>query len=99
MALKKRSNYALQTYGGTNLKKISEVVTVFDRDLLMLADDMVKIMHKLNGIGLAAVQIGIYKRLIVLDIAQSSMGNPPTPGELQLLPQMPMAPQLPAAST
>ncbi|MBE6367585.1 MAG: peptide deformylase [Lentisphaerae bacterium] len=91
MALKKRSNYALQTYGGTNLKKISEVVTVFDRDLLMLADDMVKIMHKLNGIGLAAVQIGIYKRLIVLDIAQSSMGNPPTPGELQLLPQMPMA--------
>ena len=91
MALSKRSNYALQLYGSSNLKKKSEPVTVFDRDLLDLANKMVKAMHMLNGIGLAAVQIGVFKRLIVLDIAQSSMGNPPTPGELQLLPQMPMA--------
>ena len=52
---------------------------------------MVKVMHDLNGIGLAAIQIGIPERLIVLDIAQESMGNPPTPGELELLVRMPMA--------
>lgn len=81
----------LQTYGGEALKKPSEQVTVFDRELIDLANYMVKAMHELNGLGLAAVQIGVHKRLIVLDIAQSSMGNPPTPGELQLLPHMPMA--------
>ncbi len=81
----------LQTYGNGSLKKESEKVTVFDRELTELARTMTRAMHELNGIGLAAVQIGVHKRLIVLDIAQSSMGNPPTPGELQLLPQMPLA--------
>ena len=81
----------LQTYGGEFLKQPSEAVTQFDRDLHELANTMTKAMHQLNGIGLAAVQIGVHKRLIVLDIAQSSMGNPPTPGELMLLPQMPLA--------
>ena len=90
MGFKKRT-YSLQTYGGEFLKQKSEAVTVFDRDLTDLANFMVKAMHALNGIGLAAVQIGVHKRLIVLDIARSSMSNPPTPGELQLLPQMPMA--------
>ena len=81
----------LQTYGGEILKKSSAQVTVFDRELADLANFMVKAMHELNGIGLAAVQIGVLKRLIVLDIPQSSMSNPPTPGEMQLLPQMPVA--------
>ena len=91
MGFIKRKKYMLQTYGNESLKKKSEVVTVFDRDLLELAKYMTKAMHVLNGIGLAAVQIGGHKRLIVLDVAQSSMSNPPTPGELQLLPQMPLA--------
>ena len=91
MGFIKRKKYMLQTYGNESLKKKSEVVTVFDRELLELAKYMTKAMHVLNGIGLAAVQIGVHKRLIVLDVAQSSMSNPPTPGELQLLPQMPLA--------
>ena len=91
MGFKKRSKYMLQTYGNESLKKVSEKVTVFDRALSDLARDMTKAMHELNGIGLAAVQIGVHKRLIVLDIAQSSMSTPPTPGELQLFPQMPLA--------
>ena len=52
---------------------------------------MTRAMHELNGIGLAAVQIGVHKRLIVIDVPQSSMSNPPTPWEIQLLPQMPLA--------
>lgn len=90
MGFRKRK-YSLQTYGGDFLKKTSEPVTVFDSDLTDLADFMFKAMNVLNGIGLAAVQIGVHKRLIVLDIPQSSMSNPPTPGEMQLLPQMPLA--------
>ena len=81
----------LQLYGGEFLKQSSEPVTVFDQDLTNLANFMVRAMHHLNGIGLAAVQIGVHKRLIVLDIDQRTMSNPPTPGELQLLPQMPVA--------
>ena len=91
MGFIKRKKYMLQTYGNESLKKKSDPVTVFDRELLELAKYMTKAMHMLNGIGLAAVQIGVHKRLIVLDVAQSSMSNPPTPGELQLLPQMPLA--------
>lgn len=80
----------LQTYGGEALKKKSEPVTVFDQELSDLARDMIKANRVLNGIGLAAVQLGIHKRLVILDVPQSSMSEPPTPGELQLLPQMPV---------
>lgn len=86
-----KRKYMLQLYGGEFLKQSSEPVTVFDQDLTNLANFMVRAMHHLNGIGLAAVQIGVHKRLIVLDIDQRTMSNPPTPGELQLLPQMPVA--------
>ena len=91
MVLRKRPKYMLQTYGGESLKKVSEPVTEFDRSLSDLAAYMIRAMHELNGIGLAAVQIGVFKRVIVLDIPQESLSNPPTPGELQLLPQMPLA--------
>ncbi len=91
MQAKKRRKYMLQTYGNESLKKTSEKVTVFDRELNELVRTMTRAMHELNGIGLAAVQIGVHKRLVVIDVPQSSMGNPPTPGEIQLLPQMPLA--------
>ena len=91
MGFIKRKKYTLQTYGNESLKKISEKVTVFDRALTEFAKTMTRAMHELNGIGLAAVQIGVHKRLIVIDVPQSSMSNPPTPGEIQLLPQMPLA--------
>lgn len=91
MGFIKRKKYTLQTYGNESLKKISEKVTVFDRELTEFAKTMTRAMHELNGIGLAAVQIGVHKRLIVIDVPQSSMSNPPTPGEIQLLPQMPLA--------
>ena len=91
MGFGKRKKYMLQTYGNESLKKVSEKVTVFDRELNELANSMTRAMHELNGIGLAAVQIGVHKRLVIIDVPQSSMSTPPTPGELQLLPQMPIA--------
>lgn len=91
MLFRRRGRVALQTYGAESLKQKSLPVTVFDHELVELARVMTTVMHGLNGIGLAAVQIGIHCDLIVLDIARDSMGDPPTPGELQLLPQMPLA--------
>ena len=50
------------------LKKKSKDVEEIDEKLQILIDDMIETMHKYNGVGLAAVQIGILKRLVVIDI-------------------------------
>ena len=36
--------------------------------LQILIDDMIETMHKYNGVGLSAVQVGILKRVVVIDI-------------------------------
>ncbi|MFH1807904.1 MAG: peptide deformylase [Pseudomonadota bacterium] len=50
------------------LKKVSEPVRVFDDELHALADDMLQTMYSEDGIGLAAPQIGVHRRMIVIDI-------------------------------
>ncbi len=50
------------------LKKKSREVEVIDDKLQTLIDDMIETMHKYNGLGLAAVQVGVLKRVIVLDM-------------------------------
>jgi peptide deformylase len=47
--------------------KSAEVKTV-DKTVQKLMDDMLETMHKAHGIGLAAVQIGVLKRVIVIDL-------------------------------
>ncbi len=54
--------------GDEILKKTSRNVEVIDEKLQILIDDMIETMHKYNGVGLAAVQVGILKRLIVIDL-------------------------------
>ncbi|WP_407642368.1 peptide deformylase [Aliiroseovarius halocynthiae] len=49
------------------LKKVADAVPDLSDDLRVLADDMLETMYDAPGIGLAAPQIGILKRLIVLD--------------------------------
>lgn len=51
------------------LRKVSDPVERVDAELLKLADDMLETMYDAPGIGLAAVQVGILKRLIVLDVS------------------------------
>ena len=48
-------------------KKAKEVEKVDDK-IRELLDDMVETMHKFNGVGLAAPQVGILKRIIVIDL-------------------------------
>ena len=64
MALKK-----ILTEPNKILRKKSIAVEVVDKDLQRIMDDMLETMYAAPGIGLAAIQIGIPKRVIVLDIA------------------------------
>ena len=50
------------------LKKKSREVEVIDDKIQTLIDDMIETMYKYNGVGLAAVQVGILKRVVVIDI-------------------------------
>ena len=52
------------------LRKVSEPLEKVDNELRKLMDDMLETMYSAPGIGLAAVQIGILKRLIVIDISK-----------------------------
>ena len=61
----------LRYEGDEILKKKSREIPVDDiktEKIQTLIDDMVETMHKYNGVGLAAVQVGVLKRLIVIDL-------------------------------
>ena len=54
--------------GDEILRKKSREVEVVDDKIREILEDMVETMHKYNGVGLAAPQIGLLKRLIVIDL-------------------------------
>lgn len=51
------------------LKKIATPVDVFDNDILSLVANMFETMYEAQGVGLAATQVNVHKRVIVLDIS------------------------------
>lgn len=51
------------------LRKASAPVERVDAELLRLADNMLETMYGAPGVGLAAVQVGVLRRLVVLDVA------------------------------
>ncbi len=58
----------LRLEGDEILSKKSREVEVIDEKIQQLIDDMIETMHKYNGVGLAAVQVGILKRIVVIDL-------------------------------
>ena len=60
--------YPIVKFGNPVLEKNAEPVTAFDNDLKKLVEDMFESMYAAHGVGLAAPQIGISKRLAVIDI-------------------------------
>lgn len=52
------------------LRKISKNVEKIDEKIMMLLDDMAETMYDAEGVGLAAPQIGILKRIIVIDVGE-----------------------------
>ena len=59
--------YPIVKYGNPVLEKQAAPVTEFDEELRKLVDDMFESMYAAHGVGLAAPQIGISKRLAVID--------------------------------
>ena len=53
------------------LKTVSEPVEAVDDELRALMDDMIETMYAAPGIGLAAIQIGVPKRVLVMDLSRS----------------------------
>src|ERR1700675_1012373 len=60
--------YPIVKYGDPVLELTAEPVTVFDAALRKLIDDMFESMYAAQGVGLAAPQIGISKRIAVVDV-------------------------------
>ena len=49
------------------LRKVCRPVENFDKGLLTLLDDMAETMYDAEGVGLAAPQVGVLKRVVVID--------------------------------
>src|ERR1700731_5243397 len=60
--------YPIVKYGNPVLEKPAEPVTDFDSELKKLVEDMCESMYAARGVGLAAPQIGISRRLAVIDV-------------------------------
>lgn len=64
------------------LKVKAKPVDGVDKDIRTLMDDMLETMYDLRGVGLAATQVGIDKRVIVLDVADENKGETPAPFQI-----------------
>ena len=56
------------------LKKVAAPVTTFDDNLRKLAADMAETMYEAPGIGLAATQVNVHKRVVVIDVSEDKSG-------------------------
>jgi peptide deformylase len=61
--------YPIAKYGQDVLVKVAEPITTFDGDLQKLVADMFETMYAATGVGLAAPQIGVSRRLCVIDVS------------------------------
>jgi len=62
----------LRTIGDDILKKKSKPVENFDNKLHQLLDDMLETMYDAEGVGIAAVQVGVLRRALVMDFSEES---------------------------
>ena len=57
--------------GDEILRKKSKEVDVIDEKIITLIQDMLETLHQYNGVGLAAVQVGVLKRIVIIDTGES----------------------------
>ncbi|MFY8099512.1 MAG: peptide deformylase [Allorhizobium sp.] len=65
------------TIPDTKLRQVSAPIERVDAELLAFADDMLATMYEAPGIGLAAIQVAVPRRLVVIDVAGKE--EPPAP--------------------
>jgi len=61
-------------YPDPRLHKIAKRVTVFDARLAKLVDDMAETMYDAPGVGLAATQVDVHERLMIIDVTETKEG-------------------------
>lgn len=83
MEIKQMAKLEILQVGHPVLRHRSLKVTAFDEGLSRLAEDMIDTMHEANGVGLAAPQVGIVRRLIVVEMPDDE--SYPHPGERWVL--------------
>ena len=57
-------------FSDSRLREVAQVVKIFDEELKSLSEDLLETMYEFKGIGLAATQIGVPKRILVIDISE-----------------------------
>ncbi|SMC21587.1 peptide deformylase [Clostridium acidisoli DSM 12555] len=60
----------IRTLGDDILRKKSKKIEVINQRILTLIEDMKETMYEAHGVGLAAPQVGILKRLVVIDVGE-----------------------------
>jgi len=65
----------IKIYPSQVLRRKSEPVASIDDEIISLLDDMIATMHYANGLGLAAPQVGVSKRVIILKNPNSNYGE------------------------
>ena len=61
------------TVGDSVLSKVCRPVTKFDKRLSILIDDMIETLEEANGVGLAAPQVGILRRVVIVDAGEDGI--------------------------
>lgn len=68
----------LRYYPDEVLKQKAKKISVFDSSIRKLAQDMLDTMYEHDGVGLAAPQVGVSKRIMVIDVSHSDEPKKPT---------------------
>lgn len=71
------SKHGITKYGSEVLRKVAEPVDEITDEIKKLVDDMLETMYAFEGVGLAAPQIGISKRVIVIDTNPGNLASNP----------------------
>ena len=64
------SDLKILIFPDPKLRKVAKKIDKFDKSLEILAQDMLQTMYEANGIGLAATQIDVHIRLVVMDLSE-----------------------------
>lgn len=62
--------------GSSVLKRQAKKITTINKELILLAQDMVDTMYRYHGVGLAAPQIGVSKQMIIVDCGEEYQKEP-----------------------
>ena len=68
---------SITKYGNEVLRKVAEPVEEINDEIIQIVADMLEAMYKFEGVGIAAPQIGISKRIVIVDTEPSNPASKP----------------------